>query len=261
MRQTSKDIAAMQHASFTLIELLVVIAIIAILAGMLLPALNSAREKGRTMSCASNQKQIGLALNAYGGDNNDYLTPYQTGEGVYWITQQKPYLGIPYFNNNKITSWTPEERRQKSGVFVCPTTTQSNDSAVLRDKKYGYWQLNSKVHGGATNSDICIGSYSPAHYASGITDGQYVGATLKTNKIPASSYVWLYESRGNGALYTFSGKTSSFYNPIGVDCRAASRHNEGLNVLFIFCIDIGRNKLFFPGYLLENNVAVNKQHI
>ena len=79
-----------------MIQLLVVIAIIAILAGMLLPALNSARERGRTISCAANFKQVGLALSMYGGENNDYLTPYQTGGGTYWITLLKPYLGIEY---------------------------------------------------------------------------------------------------------------------------------------------------------------------
>ncbi len=73
----------MKKLNFTLIELLVVIAIIAILAAMLLPALNQARERGRATSCMNKLKQVGTAFRLYADNYNQYIFSHQVG-GYPW---------------------------------------------------------------------------------------------------------------------------------------------------------------------------------
>ena len=134
--------AAGVRRAFTLIELLVVIAIIAILAGLLLPALAKAKEKAKSISCISQLKQIGVAFAMYSGDFNEFFPPIKTyldafgnptalnrATGMQYVTAPQAtstniawHKALRSFLKQQGTSATAKGNK----VFVCP-------SAAYRD--------------------------------------------------------------------------------------------------------------------------------
>ena len=247
----------MKKQKFTLIELLVVVAIIAILAGILMPALSSARERAKATHCINNQKEIGFGMLQYANNARD----------VIWLWHPKDAVldeGIPLFGLISVNWFVEYSKSNKAkrelGPKVCGNYVQNYNMFFCPGSRFPNWG-EAKKYSSAKNRTYATFNSPSSHPMNQTDTDESIAApagivetwgptgiqlsrvrrpsdmicvaevNIHLSSINAPGPTWTYYAGGNGIVPNHNGRSASLWADGHVDLNQPAEYKTRFNVI------------------------------